>query len=91
MRDSASEHAWSEFVDRWSERCAQDPELAALAQGAVPGSYALDTDTYARTVMPELGHFPHAENPPRFAAHLTDAITTIDTHRPTPEPADDRN
>ena len=31
--------------------------------------------------MPELGHFPHAENPPIFASHLIAALDHIDTHR----------
>ncbi|MBB4933039.1 pimeloyl-ACP methyl ester carboxylesterase [Lipingzhangella halophila] len=59
------------------------PEMSRRTAERIPGAHF--------AVMPELGHFPHAENPPRFAAHLSDALTTIDTHSPKPEPADDHH
>jgi pimeloyl-ACP methyl ester carboxylesterase len=52
--------------------------------------YSCTTDMSRRTaekipgaafrVMPRLGHFPHAENPPLFTTHLLDALARIE-HR----------
>ncbi|RNL87450.1 alpha/beta fold hydrolase [Halostreptopolyspora alba] len=59
------------------------PEMSRRTAERIPGARF--------EVMPELGHFPHAENPPRFATHLREAISTIDTRTPTSEPDHDQH
>lgn len=52
------------------------PQAMRELQSALPGAELRE--------MPELGHFPHAENPPVFAGHLRSALDRV-TRRPTSE------
>ncbi|MGI5228174.1 alpha/beta fold hydrolase [Actinoallomurus sp. CA-142502] len=45
-------------------------EMSRRTAEKIPGA--------AFAVMPRLGHFPHAENPPLFVPHLLDALSLID-------------
>ncbi|MCW2904847.1 MAG: 2-hydroxy-6-oxo-6-phenylhexa-2,4-dienoate hydrolase [Streptosporangiaceae bacterium] len=53
------------------------PEMSRRTAAKIPGAVF--------RVMPRLGHFPYAENPPLFIPHLLDAIDSIDAiDTPTP-------
>jgi pimeloyl-ACP methyl ester carboxylesterase len=54
------------------------PEATQELQRQVPNSIYRE--------MPELGHFPHAENPKAFAGHLLWALTQIQAHDDRPRP-----
>ncbi|GAA3696389.1 hypothetical protein GCM10023081_36850 [Arthrobacter ginkgonis] len=55
------------------------PEATRELAGHIPGSVVRE--------MPELGHFPHAENPSAFAAHLLWALAHIQ-NRTTAQPTE---
>lgn len=57
------------------------PEMSRRTARKIPGAVFRP--------MPDLGHFPYAENPPLFVPHLLDALDTID-HPAHDHPTDDR-
>lgn len=50
------------------------PEASRALASSIPNSSFCE--------LPELGHFPHAENPARFAAYLESALKRVLAHRP---------
>lgn len=52
------------------------PEVSQELEESIPNSSFRE--------MPELGHFPHAENPALFAEYLESALRRVLAHRPLP-------
>jgi pimeloyl-ACP methyl ester carboxylesterase len=54
------------------------PEATRELASRIPGAIYRE--------MPELGHFPHAENPEAFSQHLRWALDAIEQHKTSKTP-----